>query len=80
VETIEQSAEPLLPDQPDKLACAVFLAHSISDYQDQGLETEQILTSLSTQVIEQLGLTEQVVKDKLPEVLNAKSELDGLLD
>ncbi len=80
VETIEQSAEPLLSDQPDKLACAVFLAHSISDYQDQGLETEQILASLSTQVIEQLGLTEQVVKDKLPEVLNAKSELDGLLD
>jgi HD-like signal output (HDOD) protein len=80
VETIEQSAEPLLLETPNKLACAVFLAHSISDYQDQGLDENQILTSLPQQVTELLGLSEQVLKEKLPGVLASKSELDGLLD
>ncbi|AMK78968.1 MULTISPECIES: HDOD domain-containing protein [Methylomonas] len=80
VETIEQSAEPLLLEIPNKLACAVFLAHAISDYQDQGLDANQILASLPKQVTELLGLSEQVLEEKIPDVLAAKSELDGLLD
>ncbi|OQW79952.1 MAG: signal transduction protein [Proteobacteria bacterium ST_bin11] len=80
VETIEQSADPLATEPPSKLACAVFLAHAISDYQDQGLDENQILTSLPKQITESLGLTEQMLTEKIPAVLSAKSELDGLLD
>ena len=80
VATIEQSAEPLLAETPNKLACAVFLAHLVSDLQDQGLDETQILAGLPSPVTEQLGVSEALLKDKLPELLSHKSELDGLLD
>lgn len=80
IETIEQSAEPMVADTPHKLGCAVFLAHFISDCQDRGLDENQILASLPTRVSEQLGLSTQLLNQMIPEMLAAKSELDGLLD
>lgn len=80
IETIEHSAEPLLADLPNKLACTVFLAHSMSDYQDQGMDESQIIASLSGGVTDLLGLDEPLLTEKLPEVLATKSELEGLLE
>lgn len=80
IETIEQSADPMTAGTPNKLSCAVFLAHFISDCQDRGLDESQILARLPTEVSEQLGLSAQLLNEKMPQILAEKSELDGLLD
>lgn len=80
IETIEQSAEPMLADTPNKLACAVFLAHALSDGQDHNLDNNQILTALPADVVQYLGLSRQLLEEKIDGLLSSKSELDGLLD
>ncbi|TPQ29910.1 HDOD domain-containing protein [Methylomonas koyamae] len=80
IETLEQSAEPWLSEQPNKLGYAVCLAGWISERQDRGMEPAEILANLPEQITRPLGFPADLLNEKMPAVLVQKSELDGLLD
>jgi HD-like signal output (HDOD) protein len=72
-------AEPLEAELVSPLACAVFLGHFISDCQDQGLNTDEILAVFPKQIAVEFGLDDEFIQQKISEVMGIKSELDELV-
>ncbi len=76
---VEQSAAPLEHESISPLSCAVYLARFLCDCRHEQLEEEELISSLPTDVIEQLGLSTTLFQ-KVSEILSMESDLDGLLD
>lgn len=80
IEAVNQCADPLTHETFSRAACVVHLARYISKCQFENLSTEEILKDFPLAVAAKLGLTEQFITDKLPEILAIESGLDGLAD
>lgn len=77
---IAQCADPLIADPVSKTACILFIAHLISSSKASQLTNEEILALIPSTIIEQLGLADNFFAEKLTEILNLESGLEGLLD
>ncbi len=80
IDAIEMSGDPLSAESTNPLACAVFLGHFISDCQDQALNTEEVMAKFPIQIAEKLGLTEELMSQKISGVVGIQSELEGLAE
>ncbi|MEQ1529432.1 MAG: HDOD domain-containing protein [Methylococcales bacterium] len=80
IDAVAQCGAPLTNQPPSFPACVVNIARYISAAYRQQLSTEDMLKSFPFAVAEKLGLTEQFIIDKLPEILEIESGLDGLAD
>lgn len=80
IETVARSGNPLASDDVSKPANVVYLARYISESHQKGLTVEDILRVFPFNVSEKLGLSEQFISEKLPEILALESGLGGLLD
>jgi hypothetical protein len=80
ITAIEQSAEPLQAETPDKLACCVSLAAYLSNSQQRGKSEEDILAAFPFQIGAQIGLNEDDIEENLAEILSMTSNLAGLTD
>jgi HD-like signal output (HDOD) protein len=77
---VAQCAEPLLAEPASKIACAVFVARLITSGKATQLTEDEILSLISAEIIEQLGLPEGFFKENLAGLLVLESGLEGLLD
>ncbi|MDP3330932.1 MAG: HDOD domain-containing protein, partial [Methylococcaceae bacterium] len=75
-----RSGIPLASDDVSKPANVVYLARYISESHQKGLTVEDILRVFPFNVAEKLGLSEQFISEKLPEILALESGLGGLVD
>ncbi len=80
INAVGECGAPLATDPPSQTACAVHVARFISKCKLENLLVEDMLKDFPFAVAEKLGLTEQFIIDKLPEILAIESGLDGLVD
>ncbi len=80
ITAIEQSAEPLQAEIPDKLACCVFLAAYLSDSQQRKQSDDEILEAFPFQISAQIGLDEDDIEENLAEILSLTSKMAGLTE
>jgi len=80
VATIEQSGDPLAFDDVLPSAGIIFIARSISEYCAAGCCEEEISDKFPFDILAQLPLSEQQLREKLPEILALESGIDGLAD
>lgn len=80
VQAIQHSCEPLTFEAPSPIACCLHIAQVISDAVDKGKTEVEILAALPYPVAEKIGLSEEFLGANLAELLNLKSNLEGLAD
>ena len=78
VTTIEQSGDPLRFDNVSSTACAVFVARYISECCESNFSEDDILCTFPFEALDELGLSEALIREKLPEILVLESGLEGL--
>ena len=79
ITTIEQSGDPLWFENISSTACAVFVARYICECCESRFLEEDIIRSFPFEELEKLGLSEALIREKLPEILALESGLEGLL-
>jgi HD-like signal output (HDOD) protein len=79
VKTIELSENPLAEQPFFALAGTVFLGQYISNALDKNHTTEDILAQFPKQVSSQLALTEEFINEKINEIVNITSEVEGII-
>jgi HD-like signal output (HDOD) protein len=80
ITAIEQSAEPLLAETPDKFACCIFLAAYLSDNQQRGKNQEEILAAFPINISGILGIDSDKTTNFIAEILATSSKLDALIE
>ncbi len=79
-DAVYQSGDPLEFEEISPVSCAVAIGRYISEHMNSADEIEEHLPLFPKQEWKQLGLAEQDIAAKLPEILAIESGLEGLLD
>ena len=77
---IQQSGQPLKSAEPSAYACVLNLAQFISNMVGKEKTAEEILPDFPFAVAEKIGLSEDLIRSKLAEILSIESKLAGLAD
>jgi HD-like signal output (HDOD) protein len=80
ITAIEQSAEPLVADTPNKFACCIFLAAYLCDSQQHGKSEDETLEGFPLQISTLIGLNKDNIEENLPNILSMNSNLEALTD
>lgn len=80
INTIAQSGKPLSFDEPSTPACVVNIAKMISESINSEISEEEKLESFPLKEWLHLGLSNEDIEVKLPQIVATESGLDGLVD
>jgi HD-like signal output (HDOD) protein len=77
---IEDSAEPMIDSQVDKLACCVYLADRVSTQKamDEGADT--IFSHFPTDISDYIAIKPAITLASIDEIISIHSDLEGLND
>lgn len=77
--TIAQSARPLRFKELSRSSCVVHIARYLSECKEMELLEDDIMRTFPYAVLESMDISEQLMREHLPEILVQESELEGVL-
>ncbi len=82
VNTVRYSGEPLKADDDEValMACCVYLGRFISNAKRNGKSAEEIAVEVPQDIWQKLGLDVNETEEKIAQILELESGLDGLVD